>query len=245
VSSTYSHAYDWDITIDGQPAVRYTGVGGGASATSDGIELTLGNGDHQIRITPHGGADPGWGNAFGYCDNTYGANTGTNKQKLISIDAPITTMAFAPKIAEAGSTTNASYMFARLFTGCSNLTTAAVITDTYKLPETITNLSCFLYGIHYGNNLLAAPIDLAPLSGWFNGNISIENLSYFFADTHNGNSNLAAPIDLAPLSGWFNGNTSINSLSHFLHATHNNNNTLTRPIVLAPLSGGFICNISI
>jgi hypothetical protein len=230
------HTYDWDITVDGQPAGRYAGAGGG---DFEGINLTLDNGDHKIRITPHGGADPGWGNAFGYCDSTKGAHTAPNKQKLISIDAPITTMAFAPKIAEPESTTNASGMFAWLFTGCSNLTTPAVILDTYKLPETITNLSYFLFCIHFGNSTLKKPVDLASLSGWFNGNNSITNLSAFLAYTHFSNSTLIDPINLEPLSGWFNENTSIDYLLDFLFLTHSNNNALVAPIDLAPLSGWF------
>jgi hypothetical protein len=246
LNGTYNHAYDWDITVDGQPAGNdnghFYGVGGG---DFDGIELTLGNGDHQIRITPHGGADPGWGNAFGYCDSIKGAHTVVNKQKLISIDAPLTTMAFAPKIAEAGSTLNASYMFARLFVGCSKLTTAAVIMDTYKLPETITNLSNFLGFTHSGNSLLAAPIDLKPLKGWFNGNQKISNLATFLFYTHSGNSTLAAPIDLTSLKDWFNGNTSIKDMTYFLFATHSGNSALAKPIDLAPLSGWFKGNISI
>jgi hypothetical protein len=244
---TYDHTYDWDITIDGQPAGNdghYTRPGGG---TFDGIPLTGLTPDvnHQIRITPHGGADPGWGNAFGYCDSIKGAHTPANKQKLISIDAPLTTMAFAPKIAEPNSATDASIMFARLFTGCSKLTTPAVIKDTYKLPETITNLANFLSGIHNGNSSLTKPVDLASLSGWFNGNNSINNLPNFLFFTHAGNSALTAPIDLMSLKDWFKGNTSINNLSGFLYATHSGNSVLANPIVLAPLKDWFNGNTSI
>jgi hypothetical protein len=246
VGGTYSHAYDWDITVDGQPAGadgHYTGTG---EEPFDGIPLTLTNGvNHQIRITPHGGADPGWGNAFGYCDSIFGAHTAANKQKLISIDAPITTMAFAPKIAEANSTINASFMFAWLFTGCSNLTTPAVITDTYKLPETITNLSHFLYYSYASNSALVEPINLAPLKDWFKGNNSIENLSGFLTSTHVINSAIAAPINLTPLKDWFINNTSISNLADFLNATHNGGASIASSIDLAPLRDWFNGNNSI
>jgi hypothetical protein len=241
--SAIGHTYDWDITIDGQPIAtvacpdgRCTGTG---AQDSPGIELTgLDNGDHRIRITPHGGADPGWGNAFGHShDNPGGANNAANKQKMISIDAPITTMAFAPKISESAS--NAAWMFADLFAGCSNLTTAAVIKDTYKLPGTITDLSYFLFDIHQNNANLTDPVDLSSLSGWLAGNQMIKNLSGFFYGTHSGNVSLSRPVDLAPLSGWFNGNTSITNLSGFLYATHSGNSLLIDPINLAPLSDWF------
>jgi hypothetical protein len=248
VGGTYNHDYYWDITVDGEPAGDDNGYFHGTGGeTIDGIPLTGLTPDvnHQIRITLHGGADPGWGNAFGYCDSIFGAHTAANKQKLISIDAPLTTMAFAPKIAESGSTTNASWMFGRLFTGCSKFTTPAVITDTYKLPETITNLSSFLAYIHVGNSVLTKPVDLAFLSGWFNGNNSIEDLSNFLASIHRGNSALSKPIDLTSLSGWFKGNNSIKNLSNFLFFTHYGNSALADPIKLAPLSGWFKGNTSI
>jgi hypothetical protein len=238
VSSTFNHAYDWDITVDGLPVCPDGHCTGTGEYNSPGIVLKdLGIGDHRIRITPHGGADPGWGNAFGYCDSIYGANIVTNKQKLISIDAPLTTMAFAPKISE--NATNASSMFAGLFTGCSNLTTTAVIRDTYKLPETITILAGFLSHIHNGNSALTVPLDLAPLSGWISENQKITNLSYYLLNIHSGNSSLAAPIDLTPLSGWFNGNTSITDLTAFLYGIHSGNSALVNPINLDPLSGWF------
>jgi hypothetical protein len=237
VGGTFDHDYDWDISIDGQAAVNYTGRGEDGS----GIWLSgLASSKHQIRITPHTAPVPGWGNAFGGGEN-YDRD---NQSKLISIDAPLTTLAFAPKTTEPDADTNASYMFAYLFLGCENLTAPLVIEDTYRLPATITDLSNFLYYTHALNTALTKPVNLAPLSGWFNGNNSINNLANFLATTYSGNTALIEPVNLAPLSGWFKENTSINNLSYFLGGTHGFN-ALIKPVNLAPLSGWFNGNNSI
>ncbi|MDR1562182.1 MAG: hypothetical protein LBS54_03710 [Dysgonamonadaceae bacterium] len=129
VGNTSPHPYNWNVSVDGDEAVNYDN----STGSNDGIALTgLEAGTHQICITPH--ACPftaGWGNAFGHIgyQTTGNANTAANKQKLISIDAPLTTMAFAP---ESTTATNASSMFAYMFYDCSNLTTGAKIADTYK-----------------------------------------------------------------------------------------------------------------
>jgi hypothetical protein len=185
-----NHAYDWDITVDGQPAGDADGHFSGISAiVPSGIQLTglSTDKDHQIRITPHGDEEAGWGNAFGHYIGT-GANSTANKDKLISIDAPLSTLAFAPKTAE--SKVSARYMFAYMFHGCSNLTTPAVIRDNYKLPATITNLSYFLSYTHSANTSLAQPIDLTPLKDWFTDNQKITNLSNFLAYSHYNNTSL-------------------------------------------------------
>jgi hypothetical protein len=253
-----NHAYDWNVTVDGVPVTssnattstspcnngNCVGTSGTGSTTSDGIALAgLSGGQHQIRITPHATAVPGWGNAFGHYNiGSNGANATANKQKFIAIDASLTTGAFAPKTTE--STANVSYMFANLFYGCSSLTTTATLMDTYKLPSSITGLSSFLYGIHGGNSQLTNPIDLTPLSGWFNNNSSITNLSSFLYLTHSDNSQLTNPIDLTPLSDWFNNNSSITNLSYFLYGIHAGNSQLTNPIDLTPLTDWFNDNSS-
>jgi hypothetical protein len=223
-----NHDYDWDITVDGQPAAggdngRFQGTG---NKTSDGISLSnLSDGDHQIRITSHGSEEPGWGNAFGHYQTIdANANSIANMGKLISIDAPLSTLAFAPKTTE--STDSAAYMFAFLFYGCTNLTTPAVIRDNYKLPATITCLSGFLSYTHVDNDSLKQPIDLTPLKDWFTNNTTITNLTHFLSNTHYDNNSLTAPIDLTPLKNWFSGNRQI-TVSHFLYNTHYNNNSLT------------------
>jgi hypothetical protein len=241
------HTYDWDVYINGElttncPSGNCTGT---SSTSSTGIALTgLANGTHQIKILPHGnnsqstsGSIPGWGNAFGH---NYGS---PDPSKLISLDQPLTTMAFAPKTTE--STTNASYMFANIFQNCSNLTTPATIIDTYKLPDTITDLSYFIATIHFSNTSLTSPIDLSQLSSWFNNNTSITNLDSFLDGVHCANTNLTSPIDLTPLSGWFNTNTPIAYLSAFLYYTHYQNTNLTSPIDMTPLSGWFNNNTSL
>ena len=244
-----NHTYDWDVYVDNAlttdcPSGNCTGTSNTATAPGvNGITLTgLSSGQHQIKIVPHAAPTPGWGNAFGhYFVTGAGANTQLNKDKLISLDSPLTTMAFAPKTSE--STANASNMFANIFTDCTNLTTPATFVDTYKLPGTITNLSYFLSRIHSGDTNLTTSIDLTPLSGWFDANTSITNLSDFLTQAHIRNS-LLTPINLAPLSGWFNANNSITNLSAFLTSSHTSNN-LSTPIDLAPLAGWFNANTSI
>ncbi|MDR1562915.1 MAG: hypothetical protein LBS54_07550, partial [Dysgonamonadaceae bacterium] len=216
------------------------------STNHNGIAITIPEaGTHQIRITPHSCPfTAGWGNAFGYKnDNTGNANTAANKQKLISIDAPLTTMAFAPK--ESESTTSASWMFANMFSGCTNLTTPAKIADTYKLPKKITDLSYFLHSTHAYNTELKAPIDLSGLEGWLDGNENITRMNGFLGSTHYNNTELKAPIDLTPLAGWFKENESIMNLAQFLAYTHIDNIALEAPIDLSPLEDWFDGNESI
>jgi|GEM_PF-3527730 len=246
-----THTYDWDVYIDNElttdcPNGNCTGTSHTTTAPGvNGIVLAGLTGTHQIKILPHNPPTPGWGNAFGHKDNTTGANATANKNKLISLDAPLTTMAFSPKTSE--STTNASYMFAYIFYYCSSLTNAATIIDTYKLPSSYTNLQEFLYSTHEANNNanFTSPVDLSGLSSWLSNNTRISNLSYFLSRTHYWNTNLTTPINLSPISGWFNNNASISSLSSFLSKTHHGNTNLTTPINLSPISGWFSNNTSI
>jgi hypothetical protein len=237
VGGTYAHTYDWNISVDGGTNKPYAGTGGGAGT---GITLSsLTSGDHQIRITPNGNPIPGWGNAFGHYGDFSGAIV-VSDEKLISIDAPLTTRAFAPKTTE--STINASYMFASLFCGCPNLTSPAVIIDSYKLPRTITDLSFFFANTYSSCTGITVPQDFAPLSSWLNKNNSIENLSNFLTLNHINNSLLIAPVNLAPL---FSANNSIQNLSNFLYATHYEDVSLEDAIDLTPVSGWFSANTSI
>jgi hypothetical protein len=216
------HTYDWDISIDGAAPSRYTRATVSDAAAYDGITLSgLTVGDHQIEITPHNAPEPGWGNAFGHdWDNTSGANITANKEKLISLDAPLTTMAFAPN--PPGNTSAAS-MFAGLFEGCTNLTAPATFLDTCQLSDTVTDLSRFLYRAHRWNSTLTTPIEFTPLSRWLNANTSITNLARFLSYIHSYSPNLTTPINLTPLSGWFDTGTSISNLSNFLFYTHADN----------------------
>jgi hypothetical protein len=235
------HSYDWDITVDGLPTTAATCPGGRCtgSTNSAGIQLSglSTDKDHQIRIIPHGDEDPGWGNAFGYSNGTGGADAAVNKNKLISIDAPLSTLAFAPET----KSTLAGNMFGFLFFGCSNLTTPAVIRDNYKLPETIIDLSYFLFST-YENTGLTQPVDLTLLKDWFNGNNTIRNLAGFFYRTHANNFNLTKPIDLMPLKDWFNSNSTITDVSYFLGYTHFSNTSLEQPIDFTPLKNWFDSN---
>ena len=235
VVGIWDHAYDWDIFVDDQPITDCNGtnncVGFGGD---DGIAISLPTtGQHQIKILPHDVPTPGWGNAFGSGENPEG----------ITIDAPLTTMAFAPKPSE--STTSADRMFIDVFYGWTNLTTPAVIIDTYKLPDTITDLNRFLFSAHGENTSLTDPVDLTGLAGWLSNNDSITDMSGFLEETHYGNTQLTTTVDLTPVSGWFHGNNSIEYLEDFLSGVHLANHELTAPINLAPLSGWFNNNTSI
>jgi len=242
------HTYDWDVYVDGIlttdcPSGNCTGTGSHDNTPGvHGIALTgLSSGQHQIKILPHGSPSPGWGNAFGH--GGWGtSNSLSNRNKVISIDAPLTTMAFAPKTSE--STTNAERMFENTLVGCSNLTTPATFKDTYKLPNTVTNLSRFLSFFHAYSESLTAPMDLSGLAGWLNKNNSITDLSFFMIGTQYDNF-YTNPIDLTPLSGWFNANNSITNMHMFLFEIHSQNPNLTHPLDLTPLSDWFVANNSI
>jgi len=251
-----NHTYDWDVYVDDVLTTvctsgNCTGTSDNANAPGvDGIALTgLSSGEHQIKIVPHNGPAPGWGNAFGHASwSSDGASAQTNKEKIISIDAPLTTMAFVPKISE--STTSAKWMLAYIFYGCTNLTTPATIINTYKLPNTITDLSNFMYSVHEGNSKLAAPANLALLSGWLKTNNSITTLDEFLNYVHSDNDDLATPIDLTPLTNWFHANNSIVSMKYFLEGVHSRfgmsgKSSLATPIDLTPLAGWFDSNTSI
>ena len=238
VADVWDHAYDWDIFVDNQPVTdcggsnRCIGTGGWGGETT----ISVPNGIHQIKILPHNGPEPGWGNAFGfYYSGGY--------QEVISTDAPLTTMAFAPRPSE--STTNASWMFVGVFGGCENLATSAQLIDTYKLPNTIENLSNFLESIHQDNVALTTPVDLSGLDSWLNANNSITNLEMFLRYAHRRNTSLTSPINLSPLSGWFSNNNSITHTFCFMCSAHHDNTTLSSPIDLSPVSDWFSNNTSI
>ncbi|MDR1562955.1 MAG: hypothetical protein LBS54_07755 [Dysgonamonadaceae bacterium] len=248
VGGTY-HSYDWYVSVDCGAAEEYHGTG---SDDSDGILLPdLSPGTHRIRITPFNPPAPGWGNAFGhtyydiYDPTPSNANTDANRNKLISIDAPLTTLAFAPEVSsDPFAAADATYMFAYTFAGCTNLTTPAKIVDTYKLPPTVEDLSHFLESTHDDNTTLKDPINLSDLKGWLYGNTMITHLGSFLYCTHAENTSLKAPINLTPLAGWFKENTSINSMEEFLRWTHAYNTALEAPIDLTPLAGWFKENTS-
>jgi hypothetical protein len=239
-----THTYDWDICIDDECPVHYQGTVAG-SMDDVGILLeNLSSGRHKIMITPHGDPFPGWGNAFGHsllAGTLSGSNSLENCKKIISVDAPLTTMAFAPKTTE--STTSASYMFAFIFCYCQNLKTSVKIIDTYKLPATITDLSSFLCATHaISNAMIKEPIDLSGLAVWLNNNNSITDISSFLYQTHSGNTALEKPIDITPLAGWFSNNTSITTIEYFINSTYEDNIAMTAPVDLTPLRNWFAAN---
>jgi hypothetical protein len=93
VPTSNAYAYDWNINWgDGTATERKTGTG---ASTSAGIAHTYSAaGQYQITITP-AGSTTGWFKAFGFSDNTSGANVQTNKNKVVSPDTSITVGMFA------------------------------------------------------------------------------------------------------------------------------------------------------
>jgi hypothetical protein len=250
VTGSATHTYDWDIEVDGDPITDCDGGSncvGTASESSTEIALSgLSNGEHQIKITPHDSPEPGWGNAFG-C-RRYSAHNSC--YDIISLDAPLTTKAFAPKTTE--STTNASYMFADVLF-MSGVSGAVSFKDTYKLPSAITDLSHFLDGFLSQSYKSRSTIDLSGIANWLEADTNITNLSYFMANHFMacyrcGSNNLVEPVDLAPLSNWFSDNGTITNLSHFLDGAYSGGSVMmdvARPINLTPLAGWFNGNDSI
>ena len=242
------HDYDWDIYVDDQPITDCSGGNNCTGTGGTGINITVpfDGENHQIKILPHGNPSPGWGNAFA-------ASPDISLTQIISSDAPLTTMAFSPKLSE--DPTDASYMFGSVFYNAAGRLPVSLI-NTYKLPDTITNLSYFaeltyidnldfsgLSNWLYHNNTItdfsgflysayepyydtAEPIDLAPLANWFYGNTSITNINSFMAYLHDGNTQITRPIDFTPLASWFSSNRSFDMMGSFLHQTQNNNDNL-------------------
>jgi hypothetical protein len=108
--------YDWIIDWgDSSVAEIVSGVSGITNTTSDGIihdyAATNGAGEYQITIRPNGTATTGWFNAFGFYNNTFGANIDTNKYIFRSIDTPLTDLM---------RTKGAIYRFVCIFYGTRN-----------------------------------------------------------------------------------------------------------------------------
>ena len=99
--------YDWAIDWGDGTKERATGTGANAS---DGIPHVYATpGRYDIRIEPIG-SQTAWLHAFGFWNNTSGANATSNKQKVVMPSSPLTPAMFA---------TNdiASYMFC----GCNGV----------------------------------------------------------------------------------------------------------------------------
>jgi hypothetical protein len=83
--------YDWDI--DWGDGTAKQNASGSSATDSPGISHTYAAaGTYQITISPHG-SDPAskdaWFGAFGFAAGTSGANSPTNKNKVVSVDSPI------------------------------------------------------------------------------------------------------------------------------------------------------------
>jgi hypothetical protein len=79
-----SAPYNWSVSVDGTELGTYSGT---SSLDSSKIALReLLNTTHTVTIKPADGLySVGWGCAFGFWDNTYGANETTNKDKLTAV----------------------------------------------------------------------------------------------------------------------------------------------------------------
>jgi len=106
-----NHPYNWVINCGGGQSDQT--VSGTSSTSSAGIICNYATpGEYQITIrsstTP---ATPGWMNAFGFYDNTSGANVLANKNLFKSIDTPFTDNMRTP---------NSFARFASVFQGARN-----------------------------------------------------------------------------------------------------------------------------
>jgi hypothetical protein len=117
--------YDWVVYADDQELGVYAGTGYDSGA---GISITgLENATHTVAIKPNGEYSVGWGCAFGFYNNTSGANAAANKDKL-------TAVLNDPDWAHLYTETNTgNYFRAYQCYGCTNLTQ---IPDE-DLPDTV------------------------------------------------------------------------------------------------------------
>ncbi len=232
-------SYDWNVAVDGQTPVRYTRERN--SSNKQGIKLSgLTLGEHKIVITPFNEPSIGWGNVFGFAFTSAGsdADVQTNKNKVLRLDAPLTTLAFAPKVDE-GDQNIYSNFFAYTFSGCTYLTTGAALANTYSLPSNVTKINSFAKNIHYENESLETPLDLSLMSAWLNKNNQLTEFSYFLSASHFQNFHLVNGVDLTPISNWFENNTSIKVFDNFMLTTYSFSYQLSQPTSLLALSAWF------
>ena len=114
IPTSRAYSYDWVIGWDDGTSQHVSGTG---EANSEGIphEYAVA-GEYQIIIMPAGDENE-WLRAFGFNNNTNGANATANKQKMVSPDSPLTVaMCAAP-----GATTVGNSVFQSMFYGCDGI----------------------------------------------------------------------------------------------------------------------------
>jgi len=111
VQNSIGIAYNWVVNCGGsQPDKIVSGTG---SSVHVGIPCTYTiPGEYQITVKPNGAAASGWMNAFGFANNTSGANAQANKNVVKSLDTPIT---------DLSRTSSVQSRFATMFYGTRNL----------------------------------------------------------------------------------------------------------------------------
>ena len=124
-----TYATDYNLLVDwgdeSEPEVVQ-----GTSVSGHGVSHTYSqpNQNYQITISPNGDTD-GWGVAFGFAYGNKGCNVQTNKDKMISLDSPLT-KSMVCKTGELDGICN------RMFQDCTNLTMGS----EFNLPQDITEV---------------------------------------------------------------------------------------------------------
>jgi hypothetical protein len=186
-------AYAWHIFLDDVFIGRYNGV---SSDNSDGILVTSTfNGTHTVRI---GSSDlqysVGWACAYGFWSNTSGANSLSNKAKIIKSSE-------LDNFGHLYTSTNAgNYFRANQFYGCVNLTNCG----TGNCGEGVTTIGdYYCYNRYNGcTSLMTGASEALP-----NSVISIG--SYFRASYYKGCTSLttaaaeALPNSVTKIGDWF------------------------------------------
>jgi hypothetical protein len=109
--------YNWNIDWGDGSSIE--AASGSSAADSAGIGHAYAvAGTYQITISPAGPEDA-WFGAFGFRDNTDGANSQDNKNRLVSVDSPIHPLMTRTQ-AQINGNTAPSYEWAYTFYGCQN-----------------------------------------------------------------------------------------------------------------------------
>ena len=111
IPTSNAFSYNWEIDWGDGSTNTVTGTGATSSA---GITKTYAVADqYQITIRPAGSLNS-WFRAFGFWNNTNGANAQTNKNKVFSLSKPLTVAMFA----NVGATVVGGGVCSYMFYGC-------------------------------------------------------------------------------------------------------------------------------
>ncbi|GHU18754.1 hypothetical protein FACS1894163_11090 [Spirochaetia bacterium] len=116
LNGSSAKSYTWNIDWGDTQSETASGA---SSNNSAGISHTYSSpGDYRITITPNGNTNA-WLGAFGFADNTGGANAQTNKNKVISVDSPLTLLMTRTQ-AQISAGTAPTHEWAFTFSNCKN-----------------------------------------------------------------------------------------------------------------------------